>query len=266
MNPLKTVAKRLLSDRDYVRLGDWVFHLGKPLRFLWYRGSKHFCPCCGAHLRRFLFLGAYGYCPCCWALGRHRLLGLYLERKGLLEEQLKMLEIAPMRCSRDLFAIRPNIEYTSADLVSDRALVRMDITSIDLPDNQFDAIICYHVLEHIPEDRKAMREICRILKPGGWAIIDVPQNLNRAMTFEDPGIVSPAERKKHFGTEQHVRLYGRDYVDRLRECGFEVVADSFASTLTPGEIDRYGIWLNEADTTGFVHFCRKARVRDDSRY
>lgn len=254
MNPVKAIAKSLLSETKYVRLADAVFRVRKPFRRLWYRGRRHHCPCCDSDLRVFLFDGVNLYCPVCAAYARHRLLGLYLKRKGLLDGRLKLLEIAPLRCSRYLFGGRPNIEYLSADLESPRAMVLMDITRIDLPDNQFDAIVCYHVLEHIPEDRKAAAELFRVLRPGGWAIIDVPMAAQPAeKTFEDPSIVSPEDRRKHYGTPQHLRLYGLDFADRQREAGFEVVVDNLASTLTAEEVLKYGVKRQD-----LIHFCRKA--------
>ncbi len=110
--------------------------------------------------------------------------------------------------------------YITGDLEDPRADVRLDITDIKYPDATFDVIYCSHVLEHVPEDRVAMRELRRVLKPNGWAILLVPVSGDH--TYEDPSITDPAERLKAFGLEDHVRQYGRDFVDRLREAGFAV--------------------------------------------
>jgi SAM-dependent methyltransferase len=127
----------------------------------------------------------------------------------------------------------------------------MDVTDIRYPDQTFDVILCSHVLEHVQDDRKAMRELGRVLKSHGWAILLVP--ITREVTFEDPTIVNPLERLKAFGLEDHVRAYGRDYVDRLREEGFDVVVSDVSDLA--GEIDarRFGL----TDACGEIHLCRR---------
>ncbi|MFQ6084530.1 MAG: methyltransferase domain-containing protein [Candidatus Aminicenantia bacterium] len=128
----------------------------------------------------------------------------------------------------------------------------MDITDIPFPDNHFDCIICCHVLEHVPDDRKAMRELFRILKPGGWAILQSPINLNRDKTFEDPNIVSSEERERVFGQSDHVRIYGRDFKNKLEEVGFVVRVDNYVQKLGDSVIKKYGLMRNEK-----IYFCLK---------
>jgi SAM-dependent methyltransferase len=138
----------------------------------------------------------------------------------------------------------PNLRYTRADL--DHPLAEhVDITDIQFPDDSFDVIICNHVLEHVPDDRRAMREVYRVLAPGGWAILQVP--IDRAMerTLEDPAIVAPEDRLRVYGDEDHRRLYGRDYVERLEDAGFEVRQDHFVSELSPTIIERCGLDADE---------------------
>lgn len=119
-----------------------------------------------------------------------------------------------------------NIDYLTADLNSASAMVKMDITEIDYPDQSFDVIICNHVLEHIIDDSRAMSELRRVLKSGGWGILQVPISLSLAQTYEDFSITDPTEREQVFGQSDHVRIYAIDYLDRLKESGFQV--DPFA--------------------------------------
>ena len=127
-----------------------------------------------------------------------------------------------MEYMQKLFRSVKQLDYLSADLNSDKTMVKMDITSISWPDNSFDRIICFHVLEHIENDKKALQELYRVLKPGGWAIIQSPVDMARDTTFEKAGVVTPEQRKEIYGQEDHVRIYGRDYPDWLRSSGFIV--------------------------------------------
>lgn len=146
-----------------------------------------------------------------------------------------------------------NLDYISADLESPLATVRMDITNILFDDNTFDVILCVHVLEHVMDDRKAMRELYRVLKPGGWAILQSPVDPDYEKTFEDPDIVSPEDRERFFGQKNHVRIYGRDYKDRLEEAGFTVKVDGYIRESGADLIERYG--LEEHDTD--IYLCTK---------
>ena len=190
-----------------------------------YIGIKHYCPCCGWHLQKLipygLVLRQNALCPRCGSLERHRLLWLYFrDRTNLFTDRLRLLHFAPERIFETVFKSLDNLDYITADLYSDSAMVKMDITDITYEDDSFDAIICSHVLEHIMDDRKAMREMLRVLKPGGWAIIMVP--ISRDVTFEDPSIVTPEDRERFFGQWDHVRFYGQDIKDRLESAGFDV--------------------------------------------
>jgi SAM-dependent methyltransferase len=142
----------------------------------------------------------------------------------------------------------PSLRYLSADLASPRAMLRADVQRLPLPDASFDAILCHHVLEHVPDDRAALGELLRVLRPGGWAILQSPVRKTLAATLEDASVVDPRERERLYGQSDHLRQYGRDYAGRLREAGFEVRAERFFKTL-PSELRaRYGlkpetIWL-----------------------
>ncbi len=162
----------------------------------------------------------------------------------------RMLHVAPEPQLARLFQRARYIDYLSADLGSPRAMVKMDITNIQYPANHFDVIYCSHVLEHVPNDRQAMREFHRVLKHDGWAVLQVP--ITAETTFEDPSVTDPRERERLFGQHDHVRCYGLDYADRLRSAGFSVVEDDFACQLPPHLVTRYSIHPSET-----IYVCRK---------
>ncbi|MBN2493226.1 MAG: glycosyltransferase [Deltaproteobacteria bacterium] len=215
------------------------------------------CPCCNRRFESFLPTGATvqrsnARCPNCGSLERHRLLQLFLkEETNLYRDKLKMLHVAPEPVFEKIFKRSPKIDYLSADLCAD-AMVEMDITCIQMADNTFDVIICNHVLEHIQDDARAMAELYRVLKPGGWAIILVPFRENLERTYEDPSIVSPEDRTRHFGQHDHVRWYGRDYKDRLAGAGFEVKELAYARILGKKNIELHGLMKSE-----YIHYCTK---------
>ena len=144
----------------------------------------------------------------------------------------------------------PNIDYISADLSSPSVMVMMDITTIGMIDNTFDVVVCNHVLEHISNDKQAISELFRVLKPGGWAILQVP--IVREKTFEDSEVTTPAKRLEVFGHEDHFRAYGRDYEDRLASVGFCVRVDDYAKELGEDAVESYRLPKNEK-----VYFCSK---------
>jgi len=176
---------------------------------------------------------------------------LYLKEKtNLFIDSLRLLEIAPMDCLQRKFLAMPNLSYTSVDLESPIAMLKMDITDMQFPDNYFDCIICYHVLEHVLDDRRAMKEMFRVLKPGGWAIIQVP--ILRDKTFEDPSVTAPKDRERIFGQCDHVRIYGLDYKDRLESVGFRVNVDSYVKQLDDDAVRKYGLMKDED-----IYLCSK---------
>lgn len=243
------------------RLPEWV---KKPLlrsrqvaRAVPYYGRGRLCPVCGRSSRRFRPFGlarrADAQCVHCGALERHRLLWLFLQAKTDLFDgrPKRMLHVAPEPCLQPRLAKRLGGGYLTADLFDPRAMVKMDIMEIQYPDQSFDVIYCSHVLEHVPDDRRAMRELCRVLKAGGWAILLVP--ITSGTTFEDASIVDPAERLKAFGQEDHVRRYGTDYVDRLRDAGFSVAVTEVGDLADRGAAERMGL----APASGNIYFCTK---------
>ncbi len=164
-------------------------------------------------------------CPVCRSRDRARLLYLYLTKKtNIFTEQVKLLHVAPEVALSAIFKKTANVDYLTADLNSEVVMVKMDITGINYPDNSFDVVICNHVLEHIVDDRKAMNEIYRVLKPGGWGILQVPMSFTLENTYEDFSVTTPSEREEVFGQSDHVRIYAIDYLDRLKEAEFQVNA------------------------------------------
>ena len=217
-----------------------------------------YCPCCTAHVSNFIPFGVHpraeARCPRCGSLERHRLVAAYINQRTDFHDgrRKRLLHIAPELNMAHFFRKADFIEYLSADLTMDRAMVKMDITNIQYPDDSFDIIYCSHVLEHIQDDRLAMRELCRVLKPEGWAILMVPILAER--TFEDAAVTSPEERERLYGQRDHVRKYGRDYEDRLVESGFSVTVEPFAKQLEGRAVRRMGL-----DRAMDVYFCRKTK-------
>jgi SAM-dependent methyltransferase len=180
--------------------------------------------------------------PSTLSLERHRLLWLYLQNETdffTSKEKKKVLHFAPEQEFYKRFKKQTNIDYTTTDLLSPLADVKADICNLPFEDNQYDLIFCNHVLEHIPDDTKAMQELFRVLKPGGMGIFQIPQDLSRAITFSDDTIVDQKERAKIFGQYDHVRVYGRDYFDKLRSIGFRVIEEDYTSKLTPELVEKY---------------------------
>lgn len=255
----KSILKKIIPESHQPQAQRIYF----TLRSLWYLGQRFICPCCDGHFRKFLPFGVTprpnAQCPGCGSLERHRLLWKYLkDRTNFFEDNLKILDVAPTQFFQQKCKALPNLDYTSADLSSPLAMVKMDIANIDLPSNQFDCIICFHVLEHIPDDEKAMRELFRVLKSGGWAILQSPVDDNREKTFEDPNIVSPDERERVFGQKDHVRIYGRDYKERLVRAGFIVKLDDYVGGLGNDAIRKYGLMQDE-----IIYLCIKPKPEND---
>lgn len=138
-----------------------------------------------------------------------------------------------------------NLEYITTDLNSPLADVKADICKLPFKDQSFDVIFCNHVLEHIPDDTTALRELYRVLKPGGWGIFQVPQDLSREKTFEDNSITDKRERARIFGQYDHVRIYGRDYFDKLRAGGFLVKEVHYAASMLPEDVEKYRLAKSE---------------------
>ena len=228
-----------------------VSYLIRPALSFWLSGDTYTDPIDGKSFRTFL---PYGYgtqrpnvlSPSTLSLERHRLLWLYLKNEtDFFTSPKKVLHMAPEQCFLPLFKKMKNLDYTTADLYAPKVDVKADILDLPFEDNTFDLIFCNHVLEHIEDDAKAMSELYRVMKPGGMGIFQIPQEIEREKTFEDFSITSPEERAKHFGQYDHVRVYGRDYFDRLRKAGFTVKEIDYSSQLSEKEIDTYRLAKGE---------------------
>jgi SAM-dependent methyltransferase len=185
----------------------------------------------------------------CWRCGsheRHRALWVYLERHPeLLDGAAALLHFAPEWCLERRLRSRVAPRYVTADLDPHGVDMALDITSLALSDAAFDAIVCSHVLEHVDDDRRAMRELRRVLAPGGWLIVMVPLDTSRDATYEDPSIVGPAERQEAFWQSDHVRLYAPDVAERLTEAGFTVTVERVAEQLPPAQAERYRLLASD---------------------
>lgn len=234
---------------------DWK--IARRFASAWWKDRKQFsrrklprdCPVCGYH-GTFLSVGRPSRwdarCPKCASRDRHRLMWLYFQENAVDPSHLRVLNFGPEKCLIE--RMRDNPDYEAADLYARIARFRLDITAIDRPDDCFDMVIAHHVLEHIDDDRTAIRELFRVTRPGGLAVISVPQDLTRARTYENPAITDPDERFVHFAGTDHKRFYARDFGDRLAEPGYEV---------TPYRRDeaeevRYGLTRGQQ-----IYICRK---------
>ena len=226
-------------------------YVARPFLLLMLKGDKYTDPIDNRSFSKFL---PYGYeqqrenvlSPSTLSLERHRLLWLYLkDHTGFFKRPLKVLHFAPEQAFYKRFRRMENLDYTTTDLESPLADVKADICNLPFEENSFDFILCNHVLEHIPDDEKAMQEIYRVLRPGGTAILQIPQDLKRKKTFEDDSITDPKERAKIFGQYDHVRVYGWDFFDKLRSIGFEVEEVDLSSQMDPALIEKYRLAKGE---------------------
>lgn len=241
---MKKIFKRILNTipRPFlIRLS----YTARPFLAFFLKGNTYTDPIDGKSFKTFL---PYGYgkqrenalSPSTLSLERHRLLWLYLKNEtDFFLAENKVLHFAPEQAFYKHFRNLKNLDYTTTDLLSPLADVKADICNLPFGDNEFDIILCNHVLEHIPDDTKAMQELYRVLKSSGMGIFQIPQDLSRETTFEDNSITDRKERAKIFGQYDHVRIYGRDYFDKLRSIGFKVEEVDYTATLSKEEITKY---------------------------
>lgn len=227
--------------------GKGLFALPASVRRDLFAGDAYHCPLCQSDLRTFLTLYRpyHRWCPVCRSLQRHRFLWLFFTRSSAvnLASTRRLLHFAPEPCLADQFRRLPALDYVSVDLHDPTAMVKMDITQLTFPDASFDLILCSHVLEHVPDDRAALRELFRVLMPGGHAILLVPQR--EGPTDEDPTITDPIVRERRFGQLDHVRFYGSDFVQRVEATGFLVAEVSTTDIATPDEHHLMGMIEDE---------------------
>lgn len=233
--------------RKYLQLFSGI---GLKVVGIFYAGNKVECPICNSHYKSFLPYGRTNprpnaLCPACLSLERHRLIWVYLKEKtNFFSQKLDVLHIAPEPCFMKYFEKQHGEKYITADIESPLAKIKMDIHSIPFAENTFDVLLCNHVLEHVRDDIRVMGEIRRVLKPQGWAIMQVPFfSPVPEVTFEDNSITNPRDREKTFGQDDHVRKFGKDYAKRIERSGLRAQPDDFAKTYAPA--DRYGISRGE---------------------
>lgn len=233
---LNTVPRPLLIRFSY---------LARPILAAALKGDNFTDPIDGKHFKSFL---PYGYgtqrnnvlSPSTLSLERHRLLWLYLKQEtDFFTSPQKVLHFAPEQAFYKRFKALKHLDYTTTDLLSPLADVKADICDLPFKDDSFDVILCNHVLEHIPDDTKAMQELYRVLKPGGMGIFQIPQDVSREYTFEDDAITDKKERAKIFGQYDHVRVYGRDYFDKLRTIGFKVEEVDYTNSMPAKDVERF---------------------------
>lgn len=253
---LNTIPRPLL-----IRMSYFI----RPFLVLWLRGNRYTDPIDGKSFRKFL---PYGYenkrenvlSPSTLSLERHRLLWLYLQDEtDFFTVPKKVLHFAPEQAFYKRFKKQKNLDYTTTDLNSPLADVKADICNLPFKDEEFDMILCNHVLEHIPDDTQAMKELYRVMKKGGMGIFQIPQDLSIEKTFEDNSITDRGERAKIFGQYDHVRIYGRDYFDKLRNIGFTVAEEDYTRKISPELVDKYRLAKGEIIPVCFKSFDEKEK-------
>ena len=266
MKEVKIFIKRIIPRRYHSKILFSYNYLCSLLLF----GFKYKCIFCNGHFRKLLPIGLkndvamnligggyrHSLCPRCLSIDRERLIYWYIVNKTNilnLDKIINLLHVAPERNLQKILKSFSHIEYISGDLnPSTDCDIKLDITDMNFEDNFFDLIICSHVLEHIIDDRKAMHELFRVLKPKGIAILQVPISNKKEKTFENFTIVSPEDREKYFGQKDHVRIYGKDYKKRLESIGFSVYIYDIKKDLDLKAIKRFGINPEEV-----IYICKK---------
>ena len=242
---MEYVRHILKTERSRAPIVARIEPLLKTIRKRRYIGNSRFCPVCESRLREFAPFGdklnPNRRCPVCGSLERHRLVWLFMHQTTnlFIPPRKKFLHIAPEPCLASMLQESENIEYVSTDLTR-YAMIQADLTQLCFPNELFDAVYASHVLEHVPDDRAAMREIYRTLKPGGWAILQVPTS-GEKVTYEDATIVDPDKRNQAFGERDHVRVYGEDYFDRLTDAGFAVHKEKLLLQTVRPAVQRLGL-------------------------
>jgi SAM-dependent methyltransferase len=223
----------------------------QPLLGILLSGDKFTDPIDGKSFRKFL---SYGYnklrknalSPSTLSLERHRLLWLYLKNETVLfEKKIKLLHFAPEQAFYKRFKKLSNIQYDTIDINSPLAKIKADICDLPIKENTYDFILCNHVLEHVLDDNKAMSELYRVLKKGGIGIFQVPIDMKREKTFQDDSITDKLERNKIFGQYDHVRIYGKDYFNKLEDTGFKVQQVDYSKKFSDKEILKFSIIKGE---------------------
>jgi SAM-dependent methyltransferase len=234
-------------------------YLFKKIAPIVYKGNNVECPVCNRSYSKFLSYGSSiahrenVLCPGDLTLERHRLMWLYLKDHSdfFTSNKLNVLHIAPEQCFHQRFKQQENLNYLTGDLVSPIADLHFDLHQIPLEENRFDVVFCNHVLEHVNDANQCMRELYRVMKPGGWGIMQVPQDFDREITFEDSSITSEEDRERYYWQKDHVRLFGKDYPNWLENAGFNVEVFEKEKFYSSSQINRFR--LQEKEILYIVH-------------
>ena len=262
----KVITELLLAPYTSILRRFIPIRLKARARSFFYYGRNVYCPFCNRSFRHFLPVGVIprpnSQCPVCGSVERYRLLYLYLKNKTAFfsKKHLKVLDIGPDRCFSKLCSSLPNVQYVSIDLFPKIARIKMDIKNLAFENETFDCIICFHVLEHVKDDLSAMREMFRVLRPTGWALVQVPVDINRAATFEDFNL-SEKNYETVYGQSGHVRIYGLDFKHRLESAGFFVRVDRFIDELDNETVSKYALKhsykIKFYETCDDLYYCSK---------
>lgn len=246
----------MLTTKQKADLGI-IFDIANEIRMAFLRikfaGNKVFCPCCKSTFREFAPFSIWkkpnAWCVKCGSLERHRMMWMYLENKtDIYQKPVKVLHVAPEKFFFDRFKKEKNIDYYPADILPhlyQKGTKLLDLLQPNVPPDTFDVIIANHVFSYIHDDKKAMKNVYDLMKPGGWGILQVAIDVTKAVTHEDLTITDPKEREKVFGLNDHVRYYGLDYVDKLKDAGFTVIEDDYSAEFSEEDIFKYGFWKGD---------------------
>jgi SAM-dependent methyltransferase len=262
MSKIESLIQKVVSEKVFKNYQDYK----RQKRIKQHAGDNVICSICKSEFKYFASFGRdkrkNARCLACDSLERHRLIWKFIDEKKCIlgkNTRSRLMHFGPEKAFYDIFSEQCNIEYVPCDFVPEQykyngkvGLIKVDITDIPFEDDYFDVILCTHVLEHIPDDIKAMSELRRVMKPGGWGIFQVPIDYSREKTYEDFSITSRRGRKKAFGRGDHMRWYGRDYKDRLSSVGFKVTEDDYVKHFSPDELTRFGLISTE-----LIYYCEK---------
>lgn len=257
---LKIITKVIMSLKAFQEISNkYRYALKYRFRKFFYYGNIHYCPCCERYLRKFAPFGEprrlNAECPFCYVMERHRIRYLFFKnRTNFFSANLRVLDVGPEFFLQKIFRSLPNLDYVSADINPDNAMLQMDVTAIKFEDNSFDFILCLSVIEHVVNDKKAICELFRVLKHGGYAIIEVPINYDLKETVE----FLTKNEKIHHNKDLHVREYGPDFIDLLKKIGFKIYIINFKKELPINKINFYGLMNCEEN----IYICYKTKVTD----
>ena len=259
VNKIWNIIVKIFPKKSLISLKNIYYNL----RYLFYIGNTYFCPICGLHFRKFLPYGKGENiaCPKDDSVVRHRLIWLFLKFKtNFFSENLKVLHISPSYSLQRNFNKLNSLIYITIDLNSPLTMFKMDITDLKFKNDFFDVIICSHVLEHVKNDRQAIKELFRVLKPEGWTLILCPINFELKETYENFNIIDPNKREIIFGQKDHVRIYGFDFIDRLESSGFIVNVDNYVMSFGSKVNNKYRLQRNEK-----IFFCFKPEMNSHTK-